>query len=721
MTEIVLPKELKVIVNSFNYFLNVKFEIPQGVEVIVNSFWAVSYHYGETRGDMYIDYDKGTSVNSIGQRYGYSYDIALPDSVVNLSQVPNNFTFSATSAFYKDAEKRIFKKDERGLILICDYNVFENGTLTVPDGVAGIQVGAFFHMPWVKYIRLPASWNFISYNAEVENYPYYYFKTATSTSYTVCWLYSNTMKDNLAGLNVAATQIYNNFDGKLYGSINPGDGKQYKNEAVFERVMVNGTTLPEGVWTNVFGGDYTTAENFGKVCFVGEVPAGQDVTIYLITKNTQVNSTALKSIKTVSGSDFTMDDLLAKAGIGSDKCITAVTQFGEEYTFAGKVKSSLYLDISYEYNPCGYDYEEKNGEIVITKFNEEKAGTLDNGYLIVNIPDTINGKPVTEIAANAFAGVEAISHVFIPASVKKIGDAAFQNCASLTTVKIAYGGLEYLGRSAFEGCAMTSIHLPLDKLTYVGPYALKIKTLNTILALQPDGTAKQETIQCSEWMKINMPDSYEEPDLTVGKYYATGFTLVKYMGKSTGKQWNYAKIEQVDVDVYDFQLYAVAPDFAIWYSYGMGLSGRSEAGMMRTTDVVRYEVMEGSVYYLGALRKEKDKKPLIFGIISKVHKNAFTDMDSGFFLTLTEKTKTDEQGNTVSYYESKLCYYHGSSEELDRDDCWLTAEQVQTMDPPVFEEGWWEGWTEQTDPENYAKLKAAMEHSGLYARRCFTT
>ena len=63
------------------------------------------------------------------------------------------------------------------------------------------------------------------------------------------------------------------------------------------------------------------------------------------------------------------------------------------------------------------------------------------GYIgtnpIVVIPDTLNGYPVTEIAANAFYDNHNLASVSIPGSVTSIGDNPFVDCSSLTNFAVS--------------------------------------------------------------------------------------------------------------------------------------------------------------------------------------------------------------------------------------------------------------------------------------------
>lgn len=63
------------------------------------------------------------------------------------------------------------------------------------------------------------------------------------------------------------------------------------------------------------------------------------------------------------------------------------------------------------------------------------------------IPETVDGKRVTAIAASAFYGCDSISAVQIPATVKKIGDLAFAGCQNLTYISVSTGNQFYCDES----------------------------------------------------------------------------------------------------------------------------------------------------------------------------------------------------------------------------------------------------------------------------------
>ena len=86
-------------------------------------------------------------------------------------------------------------------------------------------------------------------------------------------------------------------------------------------------------------------------------------------------------------------------------------------------------------------------------------GTLSG---TVEIPEEIDGLPVTAIAANGFEKQKEITEVILPASVTVIDAGAFRDCTSLVGVK-AKGMIHNLGAAAFSGCtALVKADLPGD-------------------------------------------------------------------------------------------------------------------------------------------------------------------------------------------------------------------------------------------------------------------
>lgn len=98
----------------------------------------------------------------------------------------------------------------------------------------------------------------------------------------------------------------------------------------------------------------------------------------------------------------------------------------------------------------GFLWENDYSEIVITGYEGDSNE--------IQVPETINGKPVTKIQENAFEGFKALTSVEIPGTVKII-DEVFKDCTGLKSVKLN-SGLESMN-SAFVGCtSLVSIEIP---------------------------------------------------------------------------------------------------------------------------------------------------------------------------------------------------------------------------------------------------------------------
>ncbi len=94
---------------------------------------------------------------------------------------------------------------------------------------------------------------------------------------------------------------------------------------------------------------------------------------------------------------------------------------------------------------------------------DPNTGTItdcDESVTVANLPESIQGIPVTGIGSKAFYNCRKLRSVTVPASVTQIGASVFENCYSLTEVSIPRG-VTTIGSSAFYGCsALETITLP---------------------------------------------------------------------------------------------------------------------------------------------------------------------------------------------------------------------------------------------------------------------
>ena len=650
-----LPESLEIIENSFSFFRSLtSIEIPSGVEVILDSFWA-----NAVGGMGGFDLEESES--------GYDFDIVIPKGVKTIANIPYDVQFEDGSAFYAE-DGRLYATQNGNKTLVVDYqaNVNENGKLTIPEGVVGIQVGILYHID-VQYLSLPSTFAEAAYTTDSGDYSYY-----TGSSLT-----------NLEEINASKTS-------RAYSITNALD------EIVF--VSFNMNELPDVVVNNpyLFTADskpYSELEE-EKLVLIGEVASG-NITVSVSYINTMLDSKESKYSYTVeTGSEIKKDDVLTAIGVteealGYPITVESVTELGDSFTDGVKNRNQ-YIKVEYTMAAGGYTYElNSENTYTITGFEESTAHQLDNGTYLVVIPNEIDGVAVTSIAEGAFKENQKISQVYVANSVKSIGKQAFMNTPNLEIVTIAAGGLESIGESAFEnvGCVLQDgeyvinpdlsttvrvnnknvksvlITVPLSTLKTLEPYAFK--SIAICKFIQSDG---------EENRSISNPDSLTDGDvitqsrLTAGEFYFSSNGIVKFISVSQVDATSAVDGSAITKEVYDVQYYAVAAgaysstNFSVGESYAYMIikygSFYSQLKFMEN-DVIRYEMMEGSVYFVDNI---------VLGIVSKIHTNAFTDID------------TDTV--TIEMYSYSNNYYN---------DTWLDIEKVKQQDSSIFEEGWLNG------------------------------
>ena len=165
---------------------------------------------------------------------------------------------------------------------------------------------------------------------------------------------------------------------------------------------------------------------------------------------------------------------------------------------------------------------------------DKKTGTVtdcDQSVTKANIPHTIKGVTVTCIGNDAFDNCRSLTSVTIPDSVMSIGDSAFRYCTSLTSVTIpdsvtSIGDTAFqyctslasvtipdsvtsIGGRAFDGCAsLTSVTIP-DSVTSIGDWAFDGCTSLTSVTIPDSVTSIGDWAfdGCTSLTSVTIPDS----------------------------------------------------------------------------------------------------------------------------------------------------------------------------------------------------------------------
>ena len=128
--------------------------------------------------------------------------------------------------------------------------------------------------------------------------------------------------------------------------------------------------------------------------------------------------------------------------------------------------------------------------------------------LIAGCKNTIIPNSVTSIGDFAFDECTSLTSIEIPDSVTSIGDFAFRGCSSLTSIEIP-NSVTSIGQSAFRACtSLTSIEIP-NSVTSIGVYAFyECKSLTSIqIPNSVTSIGVYAFYNCSSLTSIQIPNS----------------------------------------------------------------------------------------------------------------------------------------------------------------------------------------------------------------------
>lgn len=158
--------------------------------------------------------------------------------------------------------------------------------------------------------------------------------------------------------------------------------------------------------------------------------------------------------------------------------------------------------------PMRYDY----GNLYYV-YNDEGGVTIVSGSIATEreIPDKIDGKPVTELgdALFAYGGAGLVTSVVIPDTVTKIGSNTFANCSNITSITLP-ARLKEIGEAAFDGCSFTSVTLP-EGVKSIGRAAFRnCKSLESInIPESVESIGESAFYECEKLQSIAIPGSVE--------------------------------------------------------------------------------------------------------------------------------------------------------------------------------------------------------------------
>ena len=178
-----------------------------------------------------------------------------------------------------------------------------------------------------------------------------------------------------------------------------------------------------------------------------------------------------------------------------------------------KVVSKDNNKLSTEYtivqNPrCYLYYTSSNGEIVQPYDSYAFGATIISNTYIDGVGVIEFKAPIATIGNSAFEDCESLTSVTIPDSVTTIGSSAFESCDSLTSITIP-DSVTTIGDYAFYSCdSLTSVTIP-DSVTTIGMWAFcDCSSLTSVTIGDSVTTIEGSAFRgCSSLTSVTIPDS----------------------------------------------------------------------------------------------------------------------------------------------------------------------------------------------------------------------
>ena len=188
-------------------------------------------------------------------------------------------------------------------------------------------------------------------------------------------------------------------------------------------------------------------------------------------------------------------------------CTAACSKKDSEKETEATVLSPNANENVYESATGTFEYAlNSEGKCEITKYNPASVAIVD-----VVLPETIDGRDIVGIAADAFKAENSIKSVKIPATYTYVGDYAFYDCDALESVVFEGESITDIGTGTFEGCdKLATVVLPKSVET-IEPFAFK--ECVAITAIDLSGALKSISegafYGCSALKTVSLADSVE--------------------------------------------------------------------------------------------------------------------------------------------------------------------------------------------------------------------
>jgi hypothetical protein len=170
--------------------------------------------------------------------------------------------------------------------------------------------------------------------------------------------------------------------------------------------------------------------------------------------------------------------------------------------------------------------DENATTVTVRSCSRSAIGTLE-------VPATVNGKPVTSIGIAAFSMCDKLTAVTLPAGITSIGKQAFYQCDGLTGMQLP-AGLKTIGSEAFFHCGALAVLTFPPTVTEIGDHAFSYCTKLQSLVFPPSLLRIDNSafLTCSSLKSVTFEGNAPAVAASVFNEAAPGFKIYCYKGRS---------------------------------------------------------------------------------------------------------------------------------------------------------------------------------------------
>ena len=536
--------------------------IPASVTSIGNE--AFGYYY--VRDSSETKKADGFKINYIKNTAGHLYAASngFTDEACLITELQDDGTVKISKYIGNDTVFEIPAEIDGKKVTSIGYNAFQKRTsltsITIPDGVTDIEQYAFEGCTSLSDITLPDSLTSIGLSAFESCTALTDIALPDSLTYIDGFAFANCTSLKTVTVPASVTFIggwafgYYFEDGNIDARVAFDDFtiNYTKHTAGHLYAIENGFT-DEGCLEYTVNADGTLEiDKYVGSDTVFEIPAeigGKKVT--KIRYNAFENRTSLTSVTIpdsvtdIGFQAFHNCTSLKSVTIPASVISIGTYAFGYFYDANKETKIDGFT-INYTKNTAGHLYAAQNGftdEACLINELQDDGTVIITKYAgndtVYEIPSEIDGKKVTGIGNRAFQNCTSLTSVTIPSGVTYIDECAFQGCSSLTDIALP-DSLTIIGGFAFNNCAMlTSITIPngvtrIEWETFYGCSAL------TDLVLPDTVTyiGRNAFFNCPSLKTVTIPASVTTIDeRAFGYHYDDNYNITK----TDGFKINYTK------------------------------------------------------------------------------------------------------------------------------------------------------------------------------------